>query len=62
LRRLPDDVRPALDPPLPDRTELLAECDRAGHALLAMSMLYDLASERIGAGDGLIRRPREGTA
>ena len=51
LLQLPDDLRPDLDPPLPDLRSLLAECERAGQPFVGMTVLIELARESLASGD-----------
>ena len=51
LLLLPAELRPDLDPPLPDLRSLLAECERAGQPFAGMTVMVELARESLARGD-----------
>jgi DNA-binding CsgD family transcriptional regulator/predicted ATPase len=51
LLSLPEELRPQLDPPLPDLVELLAECERTDQPFTAMTVLGVLARHSMLGGD-----------
>jgi predicted ATPase/DNA-binding CsgD family transcriptional regulator len=51
LLTLPVEQRPDLDPPLPRLADLLGDCERSGHPLIAMTILHDLFWQSLATGD-----------
>ncbi|MBF4767675.1 hypothetical protein ISU10_07840 [Nocardioides agariphilus] len=51
LLTLPEELRPALDPPLPTLEELLAQCQHLDQPFTGMTVLASLAHESLAGGD-----------
>ena len=60
LLSLPEELRPQLDPPLPDLAELLEQCERADQPFTAMTVLGVSRATRVSS-TGTLWGPRAGS-